>query len=92
MFGWSELLHSQKQQAFLVVKSQDRGYHKQKWQMAQLGTRLISHLHVHVTAGVDREVIVVGAQLQNGTRRALRRMRRRPTLITAFWKQASLSS
>jgi transposase len=30
------------------------------------------------------------AQLQGGTRRALRRMRRRPALITAFWKQASL--
>jgi transposase len=32
------------------------------------------------------------AQLQGGTRRALRRMRRRPALITAFWKQASLFS
>ena len=29
-------------------------------------------------------------QLSDGARRALRRMRRRPRLITAFWKQASL--
>jgi transposase len=29
-------------------------------------------------------------QLSEGARRALRRMRRRPRLITAFWKQASL--
>lgn len=29
-------------------------------------------------------------QLQNGARRSLRNMRRRPTLIAAFWKQASL--
>ena len=28
--------------------------------------------------------------LGDGARRALKRMRRRPTLITAFWKQASL--
>jgi hypothetical protein len=28
--------------------------------------------------------------LKHGTRRALRNMRRRPILITAFWKQASL--
>jgi transposase len=30
------------------------------------------------------------AELQDGTRRVLRNMRRRPTLNTAFWKQASL--
>ena len=30
------------------------------------------------------------AELEHGARRALRNMRRRPTLITAFWKQASL--
>ncbi len=30
------------------------------------------------------------AQLSDHARRALRRMRRRPTLVTAFWKQASL--
>lgn len=29
-------------------------------------------------------------QLSEGVRRTLRRLRRRPTLITAFWKQASL--
>jgi len=29
-------------------------------------------------------------QLSEGARRTLRRMRRRPRLITAFWKQASL--
>jgi transposase len=29
-------------------------------------------------------------QLGEGARRTLRRLRRRPTLITAFWKQASL--
>jgi transposase len=29
-------------------------------------------------------------QLSEGARRALKRMRRRPRLITAFWKQASL--
>ena len=29
-------------------------------------------------------------ELSEGARRTLRRMRRRPTLITAFWKQASL--
>ena len=29
-------------------------------------------------------------QLSQGARRTLRRMRRRPRLITAFWKQASL--
>ena len=29
-------------------------------------------------------------QLQEGARRSLRRLRRRPRLITAFWKQASL--
>jgi len=29
-------------------------------------------------------------QLSEGARRTLRRLRRRPTLITAFWKQASL--
>jgi len=29
-------------------------------------------------------------QLSDGARRTLRRMRRRPRLITAFWKQASL--
>jgi hypothetical protein len=29
-------------------------------------------------------------QLEQGTRRVLRRMRRLPTLIAAFWKQASL--
>ncbi len=29
-------------------------------------------------------------QLSEGARRALRRMRRRPRLIAAFWKQASL--
>ena len=29
-------------------------------------------------------------QLSEGERRTLRRLRRRPTLITAFWKQASL--
>ena len=32
------------------------------------------------------------AQLKHGARHALRNMRRRPTLITAFWKQASLWS
>jgi transposase len=31
-------------------------------------------------------------QLSEGARRTLRRMRRRPRLITAFWKQASLWS
>ncbi len=31
-------------------------------------------------------------QLSEAARRTLRRMRRRPTLITAFWKQASLWS
>ena len=30
-------------------------------------------------------------QLSEGARRTLRRLRRRPRLITAFWKQASLS-
>ena len=30
------------------------------------------------------------AELKQGDRRALRNMRRHPTLITAFWKQASL--
>ena len=30
------------------------------------------------------------AASKDGARRALRNMRRRPTLITAFWKQASL--
>lgn len=30
------------------------------------------------------------AALKNGARHALRNMRRRPTLIAAFWKQASL--
>ncbi len=29
-------------------------------------------------------------QLSNQARKALRRMRRRPTLVTAFWKQAKL--
>jgi hypothetical protein len=29
-------------------------------------------------------------QLSAAARRALRRMRRRPTLVTAFWKQAEL--
>lgn len=29
-------------------------------------------------------------QLSDSARRALRRMRRRPTLVTAFWKQAEL--
>jgi hypothetical protein len=29
-------------------------------------------------------------QLNEGGRRTLRRLRRRPRLITAFWKQASL--
>jgi transposase len=31
-------------------------------------------------------------ELKHGARHALRNMRRRPTLITAFWKQASLWS
>lgn len=30
------------------------------------------------------------AQLSEHARKALRRMRRRPTLVTAFWKQAKL--
>ena len=29
-------------------------------------------------------------QLSHNARQALRRMRRRPTLVTAFWKQAKL--
>jgi hypothetical protein len=33
---------------------------------------------------------VEGRDLGEGARRSLKRMRRRPRLITAFWKQASL--
>lgn len=49
-----------KKRGLSCVRSRDRGYHKQKWQMAHLGTGPVSSLHVHVTAGVDREVIAVG--------------------------------